>query len=82
MKAFKYADKYQVRIVTFVDVMGMKNAYFQKTEYLQMYSTILNMFANQHLANVKLQVSLFSNCMYVVAKKNLCAMKNKKVVIL
>ena len=71
MKSFKGADEFQDRIVAFVDVMGMKNKMLQakKPEDFQMYSTILNMFANQPFAKGKLHISLFSDCMYVIAKK-------------
>lgn len=71
MKAFKGADEFQNRIVAFVDVMGMKNKMLQakKPEDFQVYSTILNMFANQPYAKGKLRVSIFSDCMYVIAKK-------------
>ena len=69
--AFSTDSKYQDRIVAFVDVMGVKNRVVKsdKPTDFKMYTIILNMFANQPFAEGKLHISMFSDCMYIVADK-------------
>lgn len=71
MDAFSQNSKYQNRIVAFVDVMGVKDRIVKSDnpKDFKMYTTILNMFANQPFAEGKLHVSMFSDCMYIVANK-------------
>lgn len=71
METFSKDSKYQDRIVAFVDVMGIKDRIVKsdKPQDFEMYTIILNMFANQPFAEKKLHISMFSDCMYVVADK-------------
>lgn len=71
METFSEDSKYQDKIVAFVDVMGVKDRIVKsdKPQDFEMYTTILNMFANQPFAEGKLHISMFSDCMYIVANK-------------
>lgn len=71
MEAFSKDSEYQDRIVAFVDVMGIKDRITKsdKPQDFEMYTIILNMFANQPFAEEKLHISMFSDCMYIVADK-------------
>lgn len=71
MKLFNNSQNYQNRIVAFVDVMGVKNKMLsvEKPNDLKMYSTILTSFADQPFAKDKLHISMFSDCMYIIAEE-------------
>ncbi len=71
MEAFSKDSKYQDRIIAFVDVMGIKDRIVNsdKPQDFEMYTIILNMFANQPFTENKLHISMFSDCMYIVADK-------------
>ena len=70
MKIFDESEEYQDRIVTFIDVMGVKNKikHSKKPSDFRMYATILNSYAHQPFAEGKLNITMFSDCMYIVSE--------------
>lgn len=63
--------EYKNRFVAYVDVMGVKN-YMREAKdpnELKLFSQLMHMYANQPFADGKVNVILFSDCMYLVAEE-------------
>lgn len=65
------SGEYEKRIVAFVDVMGMKArmANAREPKDFTMYVSAMSLFANLGYLKGKLHVTMFSDCMYIVADK-------------
>ena len=82
-KVFEGVERFENRIVAFVDVMGirsrMKNA--ETPQELEMFSKLMHMYNNQPFAEDKIETIMFSDCMYLVAepqyiKELICLLSN------
>ena len=63
--------EYKNRFVAFVDVMGVKNYMREANDLneLKLFSQLMHMYANQLFAYGKVNVTMFSDCMYLVAEE-------------
>jgi len=69
-KVFEEIDRYQDRIVAFVDVMGIRNKMkeAQNPQDLSLFSEIMYINGNQPFAENKIETIMFSDCMYLVTE--------------
>lgn len=63
--------EYENRFVAFVDVMGVKNYIRESNDpnELKLFSQLMHMYANQPFADGKVNVTMFSDCMYLIAEE-------------
>ena len=68
---FEGINEYRERFVAFVDVMGVKNYIrnAKRPNELKWLSQLMHVYANQPFAENKVNVTMFSDCMYLVAEE-------------
>ena len=71
IQLFEGLNEYKDRFVAFVDVMGVKN-YIHDAKgpnELKWFSQLMHVYASQPFAENKVNVTVFSDCMYLVAEE-------------
>ncbi len=70
-KAFEGMNKFEKRIVAFIDAMGIKARMYNSDspQELQRYAQLMYMYSKQSFAKDKLRVVMFSDCMYIITEE-------------